>query len=74
MTTKLSVSLPDADVELIDALATRFDGNRSAAVHDALRVVREQQAGADYERAMLEWESTGDASAWDGAVADGLAG
>jgi Arc/MetJ-type ribon-helix-helix transcriptional regulator len=74
MTTKLSVSLPDDDVALIDALAARFDGNRSAAVHDALRVVREQRAAADYERAMLEWESTGDAAAWDGGVADGLAG
>jgi len=69
---KLSVSLADDDVVLLDRMAQRFEGNRSAAIHEALRVVREQAASEQYEQAILEWESSGDAEAWRSTAADGL--
>jgi Arc/MetJ-type ribon-helix-helix transcriptional regulator len=72
MTVKLSVSLADDDLALLDRMAERFEGNRSAAIHEALRVVREQGAREDYEQAILEWESSGDAETWESAIADGL--
>ena len=70
--TKLSVSLTPADVAFIDSLAVRFDGNRSAAIHDLVRLGRELAAADDYAAAFDEWESSGDAAAWETVVADGL--
>lgn len=70
--TKLSVSLPPADVAFIDSIAVRFDGNRSAAIHDLVRLGRELAAADDYAAAFDEWESSGDAAAWESVTADGL--
>ena len=70
--TKLSVSLSPADVAFIDSIAVRFDGNRSAAIHDLVRLGRELAATDDYAAAFDEWESTGDAAAWEPVTADGL--
>jgi Arc/MetJ-type ribon-helix-helix transcriptional regulator len=70
---KLSVSLPDEDVEFLDAYA-RAQGiaSRSAVVHRAIRLLRSHELGPDYEDAFAEWEQTGDAAAWDVTAADGL--
>lgn len=70
--TKLSVSLPPADVAFIDSIALRFDGNRSAAIHDLVRLGRELAAADDYAAAFDEWESSGEAAAWESVTADGL--
>lgn len=70
---KLSVSLPEEDVEFLDAYA-RAEGfdSRSAVVHKAVRLLRASTLGAAYEDAWEEWADSGDAAAWDVAVADGL--
>ena len=70
--TKLSVSLPPADVAFIDSIAVQFDGNRSAAIHDLVRLGRELAAADDYAAAFDERESSGDADAWESVTADGL--
>lgn len=70
--TKLSVSLSPADVAFIDSIAVRFEGNRSAAIHDLVKLGRELAAADDYAAAFDEWESSGDAAAWEPVTADGL--
>jgi Arc/MetJ-type ribon-helix-helix transcriptional regulator len=71
---KLSVSLPDGDVEFIDRYASEHDvGSRSAVVRRALTLLRSNELGADYAAAWDEWASQ-DAELWERAVADGLSG
>jgi Arc/MetJ-type ribon-helix-helix transcriptional regulator len=69
---KVSVSLPDTDVEFLDAYAEREGyASRSAVMQKAVRLLRASQLGDAYEEAWAEWESNGDAVAWDSVVADG---
>jgi Arc/MetJ-type ribon-helix-helix transcriptional regulator len=72
---KLSVSLPDEDVEFLDEYA-RSQGyeSRSAVVHKAVRMLRTAELGRAYAEAWDEWESEGEADLWDATVGDGLAG
>lgn len=72
---KLSVSLPDEDVEFLDQYA-RSQGfeSRSAVVHKAVRLLRVTELGADYAKAWDEWSESADAAAWDTVIGDGLAG
>ena len=71
---KLSVSLPDGDVEFIDRYANEHEvDSRSAVVHRALALLRSNQLGGDYAAAWDEWASS-DAELWDATVADGLNG
>ncbi|UFS58907.1 ribbon-helix-helix protein, CopG family [Subtercola endophyticus] len=72
MTTKLSVSLSESDVEYIDELARAKSGNRSAVIHDLVRIAREKRAVSDYSLAADEWASSGDAKLWEGTASDGL--
>jgi Arc/MetJ-type ribon-helix-helix transcriptional regulator len=69
---KVSVSLPDDDVEFLDSYA-RAQGidSRSAAVHKAVGLLRAMQLGDAYEEAWESWESSDDAGVWEAAVADG---
>jgi Arc/MetJ-type ribon-helix-helix transcriptional regulator len=70
---KLSVSLPDEDVEYLDAYAqTQGLESRSAAVHKAVRLLRASELGAAYEDAWTEWAEGEDAELWDKATADGV--
>ena len=70
---KLSVSLPDEDVEFLDAYAEQSGvGSRSAAMHRAVRMFRSAQLGEDNAAAWAEWVESGDAEAWESATADGL--
>ena len=71
---KLSVSLPDEDVEFLDEYA-RAQGieSRSAVVHRAVRLLRASELGRDYAEAWEEWAESGEADVWDAAVGDGLA-
>ena len=70
---KLSASLPDEDVVFLDEYA-RLHGlpSRSAVLQKAVRLLRDAGLEADYARAWDEWERSGDAMAWDAALADGL--
>lgn len=70
---KLSVSLPDEDVEYLDTYA-RAQGleSRSAALRKAVRLLRASELGAAYEAAWAEWAEGEDVELWDGVTADGL--
>jgi hypothetical protein len=71
---KLSVSLPAEDVAVLDDYA-RSSGlmSRSAAIRHAIHLLRLPDLEQDYATAWDEWESAGDAQAWEATLADGLA-
>lgn len=69
---KLSVSLPEGDVATLDAYVERHGTTRSAALHEAVRLLRERNLVEQYDEAFREWDGSDDAVAWDGVVADGL--
>ena len=71
---KLSVSLPDDDVALLDEYArTAGLKGRSAVIQHALRLLRQAELEQDYAAAWTEWESSGEQAAWDATAGDGLA-
>jgi len=72
---KVSVSLPGEDVQFLDDYVTeRGLESRSAALQQAVRLLRTGELGAAYEAAWDEWEADAENSAWDEAVGDGLPG
>lgn len=71
---KLSVSLPDDDVEYLDEYArTQRLESRSAALQRAVRLLRASELGSAYEEAWAEWADSDDDQLWDAVVDDGLA-
>jgi len=69
---KVSVSLPDEDVEFLDTYARREGfASRSAVLHKAVRLLRASELGAAYEDAWAEWEASDDGALWDATAADG---
>ncbi|PYF96777.1 Ribbon-helix-helix protein, copG family [Georgenia satyanarayanai] len=71
---KLSVSLPEEDVALLDEFArTAGLPSRSAALQHAVRMLRLPDLEQDYEAAWQEWDASGDQTAWSGTAADGIA-
>lgn len=70
---KLSVSLPDEDVAILDEFV-RIAGlpSRSAALQHAVRMLRLRDLEEDYQAAWEEWESSRDYAAWEAAAGDGL--
>ncbi|HVA07956.1 MAG TPA: ribbon-helix-helix domain-containing protein [Acidimicrobiales bacterium] len=71
---KVSVSLPEEDVEFLDAYASsKGFVSRSAVVHKAVRLLRASGLGSAYEDAWQEWATEGDSDAWDVTIDDGLA-
>ena len=70
---KVSVSLPEEDVEFLDAYASSQGfGSRSAVVHKAVRLLRASGLGGAYEEAWQEWSTHGEERTWDFAIGDGL--
>ena len=70
---KVSISLPQEDVEFLDTYAhEQRRPSRSAAVHDAIAVLRAARLQGDYAAAFDEWEQSEDAQAWETTAADGL--
>lgn len=70
---KLSVSLPDEDVEFLDAYARdQGVGSRSAVLHKAVRLLKSSELDPAYEHAWSEWEDSDDAKAWDRTSGDGV--
>lgn len=71
---KLSISLPDRDVELLDDyVRMRRAKSRSAAVQRAVDLLRAVDLADDYAAAWAEWDGGGDESKWDRTTRDGLA-
>jgi Arc/MetJ-type ribon-helix-helix transcriptional regulator len=70
---KISVSLPDADIEFIDRYAECHDvKTRSSVLHKAVKLLQEDDLGDAYEEAFIEWEESGEGAVWDRALRDGL--
>lgn len=69
---KVSVSLPEADVDFVDAYARESAVSRSAVIHDAIALLRESRLEDDYAAAWAEWDESEDAQLWDGATGDGV--
>jgi Arc/MetJ-type ribon-helix-helix transcriptional regulator len=72
--TKVSVSLSQADVEFLDreALDGHFE-SRSAAVQEAVRLLRESRLADAYAEAFGEWRESGEEDVWSAAAGDGVA-
>lgn len=70
---KLSVSLPDDDVALLDSVIAETDApGRSAVLHEAINLLREARLAREYRQAADEWNEAGDAAAWATTDMDGL--
>jgi Arc/MetJ-type ribon-helix-helix transcriptional regulator len=70
---KVSMSLPQEDVEFLDAYAqTRGYPSRSAVLHKAVRLLRAAELSDAYEEAWAEWATTGEAGVWEAAIGDGM--
>lgn len=71
---KVSVSLPDEDVEFLDSYARAHGvASRSAVLHQAVGLLRATELSADYAAAFAEWADEDSNGPWDTVVADGLA-
>lgn len=69
---KVSVSLPDEDVEFLDDYARNHQiASRSATLHQAIRLLRASELAQDYADAFAQWDSE-ESRLWDPAVSDGL--
>jgi Arc/MetJ-type ribon-helix-helix transcriptional regulator len=67
---KVSVSLPDDDVDFLDSYAdSKGIASRSAVLHKAVRLLRASELGAVYEDA---WSAADDSVVWEPTVGDGL--
>jgi Arc/MetJ-type ribon-helix-helix transcriptional regulator len=70
---KLSVSLPGEDSAFLDEYARAHAlSSRSAAVQQAIRVLRLGELTDAYGAAWDEWERSGDADLWDTTAGDGI--
>ena len=70
---KVSVSLPEEDIEFLDALVLEATAeSRSAALHQAVSSLRSSRLEAAYEAAWAEWRDSGEADAWESATGDGV--
>ncbi len=70
---KVSVSLPDEDVEFLDAYAqTQGLPSRSAVLHKAVRLLRGIELAPAYEDAFASWEASEEAADWDATVSDSV--
>ena len=68
---KVSVSIPDEDVEFLDNYTkTHKIASRSAALHRAIRLLRASELGDAYAAAFTEWTDDSGNDAWDNAAAD----
>jgi Arc/MetJ-type ribon-helix-helix transcriptional regulator len=72
---KISLSLPEADLAFLDAetLGGRYP-SRSAAVHEAIRLLRESRLADAYAEAFGEWSDGDDSQLWESSSSDGLTG
>jgi Arc/MetJ-type ribon-helix-helix transcriptional regulator len=70
---KVSLSIPNADVEFLDSYAYEHSiESRSAAVQRAIGLLRASELGDAYELAWQEWEQLGEAGVWEPTAVDAL--
>jgi Arc/MetJ-type ribon-helix-helix transcriptional regulator len=70
---KVSVSLPEDDIEFLDSYAhDQGIPSRSAALRKAVGLLRATQLGAAYEEAWESWTASGDADTWETVISDGV--
>ena len=70
---KVSISLPEEDIEFLDSYAhAQGIGSRSAVLHQAVGLLRASQLAGAYEAAWDSWPGSDDAGAWESVAADGL--
>jgi Arc/MetJ-type ribon-helix-helix transcriptional regulator len=70
---KVSVSLPDEDIEFLDAYARSVGArSRSAVLQRAVRLLRATELGPAYAQAWQEWDAGGDSEVWESVSGDGL--
>jgi Arc/MetJ-type ribon-helix-helix transcriptional regulator len=70
---KVSMSLPQEDVEFLDSYAqAQGYPSRSAVLHQAVRLLRAAELTDAYEDAWGEWVRTGEAELWEVATGDGV--
>ena len=70
---KVSVSLPDEDIEFLDAYARSVGArSRSAVLQRAVRLLRATELGPAYAQAWQEWSAGGDSEVWEPVSGDGL--
>jgi Arc/MetJ-type ribon-helix-helix transcriptional regulator len=68
---KVSVSIPDEDVQFLDNYTKNHRiASRSAALHRAIRLLRASELTDAYADAFTEWANDPTNDAWDIAVAD----
>jgi Arc/MetJ-type ribon-helix-helix transcriptional regulator len=71
---KVSVSLSNEDIATLDEyIRTSGAATRSAAVQQAIKLLREVALEDDYAEAFQDWSESEDASVWESTVGDGLA-
>lgn len=65
--------MPEDDVAFLDTYAhERGLASRSAALHEAVRLLRAAELAPEYAAAWEEWRAGGGEAAWEAASADGL--
>jgi Arc/MetJ-type ribon-helix-helix transcriptional regulator len=70
---KVSVSLPDEDVEFLDDYAEAQGlSSRSAVLHKAVRLLRGVELAPAYEDAFASWDASEDAVDWDATASDNI--
>jgi Arc/MetJ-type ribon-helix-helix transcriptional regulator len=70
---KVSVSLPEGDVQFLDEYSRKSGlESRSAVLQKAVRLLRTAELGQAYAAAWDEWFESGEEDAWDGASGDGI--
>ena len=70
---KLSVSLPDEDVNFLDEyVAQSGTSSRSSVIHQAIGLLRTASMEDAYAAAWEEWETSEDATLWASTASDGI--
>ncbi|MBW4721740.1 ribbon-helix-helix domain-containing protein [Saccharothrix obliqua] len=70
---KISVSLPEEDVEFVDRYSRQHrSASRSSVIQQAIGLLREAGLESAYADAWDEWEADGEAEMWDVTAADGV--
>jgi Arc/MetJ-type ribon-helix-helix transcriptional regulator len=71
---KLSVSLPERDIAIIDRyMQANAITSRSAVIQRAVDALQKSTLADEYEQAWNEWDQDGETKAlWDSTVGDGL--
>jgi len=70
---KISVSVPDRDLERLDRYVREAGlASRSAAIQRAIRLLDGDRLEQDYAAAFEEWDASGERDAWEAVAGDGL--